>query len=119
LEFCSAQVGFDEALAIADDPNVHVSQAGEGLRVYESWREALAEDPDLGVDVRMMVPVFYDVQREKMKVWAVLDYATKPLSACSTVHLHLHLICTKITGKVFVEAAHCTKSYGPSSNPRN
>lgn len=33
-----------------------------------------------GEDIRMMVPVFYDVGRNKMKVWAVLGWATRLLS---------------------------------------
>jgi hypothetical protein len=30
-------------------------------------------------DIRMMVPVFYDVQRQKTKVWAILGWATRDL----------------------------------------
>jgi hypothetical protein len=31
-------------------------------------------------DIRMMVPVFYDIGRQKMKVWAVLGWATRHLT---------------------------------------
>ncbi|MGD9368273.1 MAG: hypothetical protein PVH87_21415 [Desulfobacteraceae bacterium] len=44
------------------------------------WLGACAHDPDVGTDNRMMVPVFYDVQRKKTKVWVVMGYAVKPLS---------------------------------------
>jgi len=47
--------------------------------VLSAWLGSLAKDPDLGTDIRMMVPVFYDVGRHKTKVWAVLGIATKPL----------------------------------------
>jgi len=44
-----------------------------------AWLSSVGKDPDLGNDVRMMVPVFYDVIRKKTKVWAVLGIATRPL----------------------------------------
>jgi hypothetical protein len=50
-------------------------------QVYAGWREKIGDDPDLGRDVRMMVPVFYDIERKKTKVWAVLGLATFPLVA--------------------------------------
>jgi hypothetical protein len=44
-----------------------------------AWLGSIQNDPDLGKDVRMMVPIFYDVNRHKIKVWAILGVATKPL----------------------------------------
>ena len=44
------------------------------------WIHTLTDDPDVGTDNRMMVPVFYDEVRKKTKVWVVLGYAVKPLS---------------------------------------
>ena len=44
-----------------------------------TWLASLRRDPDLGRDIRMMVPIFYDIGRRKTKVWAVLGVATKPL----------------------------------------
>lgn len=38
-------------------------------------------DPDLGVDNRMMVPVFFDTQRRMTKVWAFLGWRSRPLVA--------------------------------------
>jgi ankyrin repeat protein/outer membrane protein assembly factor BamB len=43
------------------------------------WIHDLASDPDVGADQRMMVPLFYDLQRKKIKVWAFLGYSAKPL----------------------------------------
>jgi len=44
------------------------------------WIKSIKEDADLNADIRMMVPVFYDVQRRLTKVWAVLGYTVKPLN---------------------------------------
>lgn len=51
--------------------------SGRNLQLYRSWNPTT--DPDVSRDVRMMVPVFYDIQREKVKVWAVLGVTTKPI----------------------------------------
>lgn len=44
------------------------------------WLRLCADDPDVGTDSRMMVPVFYDIQRNKTKVWVVMGYSKKPLT---------------------------------------
>jgi hypothetical protein len=46
----------------------------------KAWLESIPKDPDLGKDVRMMVPIFYDLGRQETKVWMILGIATKPLS---------------------------------------
>jgi hypothetical protein len=55
------------------DTNLHRAMLG-------AWLDSLRKDPDLGKDIRMMVPVFYDINRHQTKVWAVLGIASKPLS---------------------------------------
>jgi hypothetical protein len=45
-----------------------------------AWLASIRKDPDLGQDIRMMVPVFYDIGRKQIKVWAVLGVTTKPLT---------------------------------------
>jgi hypothetical protein len=55
------------------DANIHRALLG-------TWLDSLSKDPDLGKDIRMMVPIFYDSGRGKTKVWAVLGIASKPLS---------------------------------------
>jgi len=65
----------EAASGAKNSANAHVQQA-----VLEAWLESLGKDPDLGRDIRMMVPVFYDTGRQKTKVWAVLGIANKPLS---------------------------------------
>jgi hypothetical protein len=47
---------------------------------FEAWTRDLAQDPDLGRDARMMVPVFYDPLRHKTKVWVFLGWVTRPVS---------------------------------------
>jgi hypothetical protein len=49
-------------------------------KLAREWIRRFREDPDVGADNRMMVPVFYDVGRKKTKVWVVLGYAVKPIS---------------------------------------
>lgn len=49
-------------------------------RLASEWLRSYADDPDVGTDNRMMVPVFYDAQRQKTKVWVVMGYSVKPLS---------------------------------------
>src|SRR5258708_8397317 len=45
-------------------------------RRFSAWRSKIRSDPDVGRDARMMVPVFYDVQRRKTKVWAFPGWRT-------------------------------------------
>ena len=49
------------------------------ISTFQNWASGLDNDLDLGRDPRMMVPIFYDVEREKTKVWAVLGWEERPL----------------------------------------
>jgi hypothetical protein len=44
------------------------------------WAERAGADPDLGRDVRMMVPVFFDRGRGKTKVWVFLGWSERPVT---------------------------------------
>jgi hypothetical protein len=46
--------------------------------LFERWRGKIDSDQDLARDIRMMVPVFYDLSRKKTKAWVVLGVAAKP-----------------------------------------
>jgi hypothetical protein len=46
---------------------------------FADWRTNLAAGPDVSRDCRLMVPVFFDLQRRKMKVWAFLGWRTVPV----------------------------------------
>lgn len=48
--------------------------ADEQAKVFLRWVASLASDPDLAPDCRMMVPVFFDLQRKKKKVWVMLGW---------------------------------------------
>jgi hypothetical protein len=52
---------------------------GDDRGLLTRWAANYGTDPDMFQDLRIMVPVFYDTQRRKMKVWAVLGLVTKPL----------------------------------------
>lgn len=47
--------------------------AGAEAGQFREWAKA----PDSAEDLRMMVPVFFDVGRRKTKVWAILEWATR------------------------------------------
>ncbi len=55
------------------------NEANVDRALLAAWLASVRKDPDLGNDIRMMVPVFYDIGRKKIKVWAVLGIATRPL----------------------------------------
>ena len=44
---------------------------------FNKWLGRMNDDPDVAQDCRMMVPVFYDPQRQKIKVWAFLGWAKR------------------------------------------
>jgi len=46
------------------------------VEFFARWRARLAADRDISRDARMMVPVFYDEQRRKTKVWTFLGWRT-------------------------------------------
>ncbi len=58
--------------------------SGDGVKkdigFARHWMNHLFDDPDVSRDNRMMVPVFYDLQREMTKVWVVLGYEAKSLN---------------------------------------
>jgi hypothetical protein len=57
-----------------------IGGAGVNRVLFGSWLASIRHDPDLGQDIRTMVPVFYDVVRKQTKVWAILGVTTKPLA---------------------------------------
>jgi hypothetical protein len=79
--FCGAYLTSASEIGLAPVLDDRLPSAETARQVYAGWREKIGDDPDLGRDVRMMVPVFYDIERKKTKVWAVLGLATFPLVA--------------------------------------
>jgi hypothetical protein len=72
---------FDGAATIASQEiGLHTPPAiTDAVDEFQRWRAGVASDPDLVRDARMMVPVFYDIGREKTKVWAFLGWQTTPV----------------------------------------
>jgi hypothetical protein len=80
--FYGAHVTVSRQLGI---PPVSSPYLGDGqgdkadTTAFSSWQDKLADDPDVGQDARMMVPVFYDLQRGKTKVWVFLGWDRRPV----------------------------------------
>jgi hypothetical protein len=72
-----------EQIGMEGAPNLSVG-SGRGNKADKTlaskWLSSCVDDSDVGTDNRMMVPVFYDIQRKKTKVWVVMGYSVKPLS---------------------------------------
>jgi hypothetical protein len=72
---------FDGAAAVARRELGMEADPGddEDAQQFEDWRANLEADPDVSRDCRMMVPIYFDVQRRKTKVWAFLGWRTVPV----------------------------------------
>jgi hypothetical protein len=79
--FLGAHVCVSRELGLAPDTsmgsNTSTSEAAER---FVTWRRELNSDPDLNLDLRAMVPVFYDVARRKLKIWAFLGWSRRPIT---------------------------------------
>lgn len=74
-----------EEIGMKPDPDSgNPRDANRHRAVLGAWLVTLRQDPDLGKDIRMMVPIFYDIKRHQTKVWAVLGVASKPLNVSYT-----------------------------------
>jgi hypothetical protein len=47
---------------------------------FADWVREHRSDPDLSLDLRAMVPVFYDSGRRKIKVWVFLGWSSRPIN---------------------------------------
>jgi hypothetical protein len=52
-----------------------------GAARFLKWSANLDHDADIGQDARMMVPVFFDLQRRKTKVWVVMGWTGRTVCA--------------------------------------
>ncbi len=64
----------------AQAPDQPATDSDAAETAFASWAGTLDRDPDLGRDSRMMVPVFYDILRERTKVWALLGWVARPVT---------------------------------------
>lgn len=61
-------------------PSVGMGKARDtAAAALAAWQRTLAEDPDVGQDARMMVPLFYDLKRAKTKVWMFMGWTIRPV----------------------------------------
>jgi hypothetical protein len=79
--FLGAHVTVSRELGLVPEevPGSKVSVTDAAER-FASWTRKLESDPDLKKDLRTMVPVFYDVQRRKTKVWTFLGWSHRPVT---------------------------------------
>jgi hypothetical protein len=78
--FHGAYLSSCDHLGLAPRADKHLGQASD-RDVLTAWAASPGRDPDMFQDVRVMVPVFYDLQRRKMKVWAILGLRKRVLKA--------------------------------------
>lgn len=60
-------------------PSVATGMARDAAAAFAAWHRKLADDQDVGQDARMMVPLFYDVNRRKTKVLAFMGWTSRPV----------------------------------------
>lgn len=79
--FFGAHVKVSRELGLTPDtPTSSSMTASEAVDRFASWVRGLSSDPDLSLDLRAMVPIFYDVERRKTKVWAFLGWTDRPIT---------------------------------------
>ena len=79
--FLGAHVVACRDLGLAEDPAAAAAGSADEQAVhFLRWVASLASDPDLARDSRMMVPVFFDQQRQKTKVWVMLGWTASGAS---------------------------------------
>ncbi len=69
----------------------------EDMNRAAKWITSFHKDPDIGADSRMMVPLFYDIERGQVKVWVFLGYTSKPLEI--SFHREPKARVTNLAGK--------------------
>jgi hypothetical protein len=79
--FLGAHVSVSRELGLAPDTaSGSDASATEAADRFAAWARNLNSDSDLSLDLRAMVPVFYDVERCKPKVWAFLGWSHRPIT---------------------------------------
>jgi hypothetical protein len=79
---------FRGAAAVAGDELGIEPAHGRDVERFREW----AQSPDVGGDVRMMVPIFHDIGRDKTKVWAILGWATRTLHVSFAAPPDIHIL---------------------------
>jgi hypothetical protein len=66
-------------IGLVPDASPRLTGEDEPMARFHDWSARLDRDPDLCRDPRMMMPVLYDPERRKAKVWAFLGWVTETL----------------------------------------
>ena len=65
--------------AVTASPEAAPGRSSDADRAtFQQWAKTMNADPDLGLDARMMVPVFFDRGRQRTKVWVFLGWSQRP-----------------------------------------
>jgi hypothetical protein len=73
--FAGAHIVACRELGLAEDAaSATAGEPDKSAQQFLRWIASIKSDGDVARDARMMVPVFYDVQRRKTKVWVVLGW---------------------------------------------
>jgi hypothetical protein len=76
--FMGAHVRVSRQLGLSPDASAgNESVADAASERFAAWAQGLDADPDLAQDLRTMVPVYYDIERNKTRVWAFLGWASR------------------------------------------
>jgi hypothetical protein len=79
--FLGAHVSVSRELGLGPDTAAGSdSSTGKAAEYFAAWASKLELDPDVGQDLRVMVPVFYDVERRRTKVWVFLGWSHRPIT---------------------------------------
>lgn len=72
-----------QALPSLGDAQESALGSGDGvdadIRLFRDWAQQQDSDEDLRRDSRMMVPLFYDIERDLTKVWAFLGWESRAM----------------------------------------
>lgn len=80
--FLGAHVTVCRQLGLPPSPAYTAHRADQlagDAAAFAALSQQLDADPDLGRDARMMVPVFFDVGRQRTKVWVFLGWSSRPV----------------------------------------
>jgi hypothetical protein len=75
----SRELGLRDTVTASPKPAPGRPSDADG-QAFKRWAQTMNDDPDVGRDARMMVPVFFDVGRRKTKVWAFLGWSQRPVT---------------------------------------
>ncbi len=83
-------------LGMTANPSLDVDVAA-----FREWARTAQDDPDVGRDARMMVPIFFDLARGKTKAWIFLGWSGRPAMVSFAVEPTLEIFRDgrKVEGK--------------------